>query len=509
MKTNRREFIKKLSLLGASALVSSNSYAFGRSRSRRDVLSDEEPGFLGQSAAGEFKNQMPLLEGALPLGLEGTLYRNGPGIYTRDGKTKTTLIDGDGMIRSYRFTNGEVHFSNKFVKTKKYLEEEAAGRFLYPSWSTKVSNRPFRNFPGSYCKGGTADINVIKLNDRLFALAEGAVDGTWELDPNSLETVKQSNIDPELRNTFLGAHPKHDQIRNEWVFVGLKSGPIFSIEINVFDQSGKVKKHGRIRHLQHRFIHDFFLTEKHIVINLQPLKISVLNLLTESTIRNSMHWEPGLGNEVIIIDRHTLEEKFRIQSEGRFMWHSINAFEMGDEIIADFVGYEQLTHFLGPQAMLKTAMHDRIGTREAGKIRRYRINTQSRQLREELLFDCDNELPAINPTFLSKPNRFAYAGLSSPQALWPNGMSSFDLKTGLEAHYFFEEEVYVSEPIYLDQKASLQNENAGYLAVDSYDPRCSTTQMNLFKADRLSDGPIAIFDLGHRMPVGLHGSWTF
>ena len=39
------------------------------------------------------------VEGAVPPELRGTLYRNGPGLFDRDGLRRRTVLDGDGMER--------------------------------------------------------------------------------------------------------------------------------------------------------------------------------------------------------------------------------------------------------------------------------------------------------------------------------------------------------------------------------------------------------------------------
>ena len=43
------------------------------------------------------------VEGQLPKELNGTLYRNGPGLFERNGLRKRTILDGDGMIQQFRF----------------------------------------------------------------------------------------------------------------------------------------------------------------------------------------------------------------------------------------------------------------------------------------------------------------------------------------------------------------------------------------------------------------------
>ena len=56
--------------------------------------------------------------------LNGTLFRNGPGILERGGQWVHHPFDGDGMITAIKFDNGKPSLTNKFVRTKGFLEEK-------------------------------------------------------------------------------------------------------------------------------------------------------------------------------------------------------------------------------------------------------------------------------------------------------------------------------------------------------------------------------------------------
>ena len=53
---------------------------------------------LGQSINEEF-HYAPRITGNLPKALNGTLLRNGPGLFERAGRRKRHLLDGDGLIQ--------------------------------------------------------------------------------------------------------------------------------------------------------------------------------------------------------------------------------------------------------------------------------------------------------------------------------------------------------------------------------------------------------------------------
>ena len=130
------------------------------------------------------------VEGRLPNGLSGTLYRNGPGLFERDGFRKWTILDGDGMIRATTFADGRARFRNRFVRTVKYNAEEKAGTYQYPTWTTPAPGF-FENIPCIPSRSQAGVTPVVKAG-RLYAFDE--VGTPWALDPASLDTERA--LDP-------------------------------------------------------------------------------------------------------------------------------------------------------------------------------------------------------------------------------------------------------------------------------------------------------------------------
>jgi len=162
---------------------------------RKDVFADfgdEERPYLGLATSlREEYSYEARVEGKLPDGLRGTLYRNGPGLFDRGGLRKRNLLDGDGMVQSFRFHERGVHYRNRFVRTEKFKAEQAAGRFLYASWSTQAPG----GFPANFLRVGItaeADVTVFPWQGKLYAFDECSL--PYELDPQTLATVGISRL---------------------------------------------------------------------------------------------------------------------------------------------------------------------------------------------------------------------------------------------------------------------------------------------------------------------------
>jgi len=143
----RRDFLRLLAGTGISLTVPGCGLS---PPLRRDVFPDfggpAKP-YLGLATSlREEHDYQARVEGAVPPELRGAFYRIGPGLFDRDGLRRRTILDGDGLVQSFTFHNKGVHYRNRFVRTKRYVEEEAAGRFLYPTWCTQAPGGLFANF---------------------------------------------------------------------------------------------------------------------------------------------------------------------------------------------------------------------------------------------------------------------------------------------------------------------------------------------------------------------------
>ena len=111
----------------------------GMSNQPLGTASQPGPSYNREDWASAFVNveleldDVPLtaVRGEIPVGLNGTLYRNGPGRLERGGQWVHHPFDGDGMVAALRFEQGQLHLRNRYVRTEGWMAEEAAGRMLY------------------------------------------------------------------------------------------------------------------------------------------------------------------------------------------------------------------------------------------------------------------------------------------------------------------------------------------------------------------------------------------
>ena len=98
-------------------------------------------GLAGQDLAAD----RTVIEGRLPPGLRGTLFRNGPGLMSRGEERYRHWFDGDGFVQAWSLADGQARHQGRFVQTEKFRAEQAAGRFLLPAFGTAIPTYSSRN----------------------------------------------------------------------------------------------------------------------------------------------------------------------------------------------------------------------------------------------------------------------------------------------------------------------------------------------------------------------------
>src|SRR5258708_30303141 len=100
------------------------------------------------------------IEGEVPRGLRGTLYRNGSGRNQLGGQWFAHWFDGDGMITAVRFDEAGIHFRNRFVATPNYRDETQAGHIVNRGFG-KI--RPGRVFANAFPQPATASHTSVPI----------------------------------------------------------------------------------------------------------------------------------------------------------------------------------------------------------------------------------------------------------------------------------------------------------------------------------------------------------
>ncbi|MBX3486083.1 carotenoid oxygenase family protein [Phenylobacterium sp.] len=431
------------------------------------------------------------IEGALPPELLGTYYRVGPNPQFAPRPPYNPLM-GDGMVHAFRIAHGRVGYRNRWVRTGRWVRENAAGRALF------ATAGPFGDDPeaGPRPPDGVANTSLVWHAGRLLALEEGAP--PVAIDPVTLETLGPYTFGGALPRNMT-AHPKTDPATGALVlFANLPRGRLTGeLALHEADAAGVLSAARMVQGPHASIVHDFAITPNFAVFVVCPVTLSLERARAGGPL---IAWEPQAGVEALVVPRAG-GEPLRFATAPCMVWHVMNAFEDGGRIVLDLCEQDV--------AMFPTvdgAAPD--AGRAAQRLARWDLDPgRPGGVTRRRLHDFVCEYPRIDERRTGRPYRYGYvAGLGGPGTgdLFQRGLARFDHATGEMAVWDAGPGVAVSEPVFAPRGPE---EGDGWLLANTYDEASEAGSLVVLDASDVAAGPVARARLTHRMPMGFHGLW--
>jgi carotenoid cleavage dioxygenase len=128
--------------------------------------------------------------------------------------------------------------------------------------------------------------------------------------------------------------------------------------------------------------------------------------------------------------------------------------------------------------------------------------------KREQIDDLAGEFPRFDERFAGLHYRHGYFAASSDRKALDafDTLTHIDFKAGKRMAYQLPKGDFVSEPIFVPRAESAA-EGDGYLLATVYRGADKRSDLAVFDAAGLDQGPIAVAELSHRVPFGFHGNW--
>lgn len=453
---------------------------------------------------------IPIVEGALPPGLRGVLFRNGPGRLELYGQRYAHPFDGDGHINRFEFTDAGIHYRNRYVRTREFLEEEAARKILYRNFGTNIPGGFHKNFLRMRFKNA-ANTSVVMHGGRLHALWEGGL--PHRLDPRTLDTLARDDLGGALHNDHslidrliapelpYSAHPRLDPATGELFNFGIASGLKPALMLYHLSPEGVCIRRERLPLPTMGFIHDFTLTQNHRVFFLTPTTFDLPRMMLGlSTPVDTLQSRPEPTTILLMPRRGTQVRSFT--APPCFIFHFDNAFEDGHHVIIDAHRMDALPSSGVAAKMLAGKAADY----PAPRLTRYVLDTRSGALEERRLTEHTGELGTINPAYWTRPHRYSWS-VGSPlerRGPYSTGILKVDAETSTSRFRDFDPHL-TGEPIFAARPDS-SAEDDGWLLSMGYDPTTHTGELLVLDAADLST--VCRARMPHHSPLGFHGTWV-
>lgn len=452
----------------------------------------------------ETREEVQATQGAIPESIQGTYYLNGPANFRRGGMTYQHWLDGDGLIRALRFAPGLVEHQARFVRSKKFTDETAAGRPLYRAFGTAFQGDRLRR---RMTLESPVNVSVYRFGEHLLAFGEQSL--PCELSPENLETIGECNFNGQLLDIApFSAHPKIDARTGRLCNFGLKytTGGT-NLCYWEFDRRLACVFAAEFEAGLPYSVHDFALSQRFAAFYLSPYLLDIGAFVRERrSIFDAAVWCPDEENKVLLVDRRSKGNAIRLGLGRRgYCLHLINAFDDGDILVLDlieteeplYLQYRPLPHLFStvkPCAFVRIRVH--VSKASVAAV------TERRQ-------DLHLDFPVVLPEICGAPYGEVWT-LAMPTE--PGGGSKFYdrivrfdwNRAKVVDHYLAPSGVFLAgEPALV--RHGLNKE--AFMICPRWHSRANCSDYIILDPFNLSSPPVATLPLTHASPLGFHSTF--
>jgi len=428
--------------------------------------------------------------GQLPAGLQGMFVRNGPNPqFAPLGKYHP--FDGDGMVHAVYVEDGVARYRNRWIESRGLLAERKRGTALWGGLSELHMPEPDVIAEGGMLKN-TANTHTVRHGGRLLALLEACP--PTELS-HELETIGEHDFGGRLVGSMT-AHPKIDPVNGEMHFFGYSPFPPY-VRYHVVDASGELVHSTDIDLPNPIMMHDFVLTENHVVFLDSPAIFDVMNAMNGGSM---MRWDPSQGTRIGVLPRGADGDQIKwIEIDPCYVVHFFNAWDDGDRIELRAPRFATMPGGFD---------FDNPTGREEPMPWRWSIDPAAGTVKDEQTDDRSGEFPRVNDDQATRPTRYLY---NARARNWEfefefHGVIKYDLETGAaQERYYGDSEVSGEHVFAPDPDGTAEDD--GWLLSFVTDRATDTTDLVVLDARDVAGDEVARVRIPRRVPLGFHANW--
>ncbi|MEQ7153662.1 carotenoid oxygenase family protein [Brevundimonas aurifodinae] len=434
---------------------------------------------------------MRLVHGRPPAGLEGTLFRNGPGKFRRPGGSATHWFDGDGLVRSFDIQDGSITLAARFADTPKRRTETELDAVVTPGFGTAGDPRARL---GSNDDANAANTSVLVHGDKVWALWEGG--SPFQMDAATLATERFVTLRDDLKGMPFQAHPRRAPDGTIWN-VGTSGDRAIVWHL---EGSGELIDAQVIRLPRASYLHDFTATERHLIFVLQPWVFA----RNQMPVLTQFDWRPEMGTQVLVVDKADLSATRVYELPTFSFFHLGDGWTEGDGTIRFDVAANDDVTFAVEGARVLVAGRGVV----PGSPSVLKLVTLHPDGRADLASSgVAAEFPKGDPrrAGLERSLSVHVAGERGARPL-PNGLAIQDWKTGRSHAFAFDDTQIMEEAVFVP-KPGTTTERDAWLVAPSINLAEGVTELHVFDVAAVEAGPVATWRADVALPAGFHGAW--
>ena len=264
-------------------------------------------------------------------------------------------FDGLSILHRFEITSGKVQYRNRFIG-EAYNKELAKTGAVGTTFGTitEPCSTIFRKMKSVFQPAPDAfNINVTQTPNFNYGpdkknrfLVKTDANAMIEVEPTELEPqalLTYADFNSELKGVWAASHEEFDPKTQSYINFVLNPGP--SPKFTVFEMTPENPTGvilGSVSHELLSYVHSFSSTSRYVVLILCPLFYSYMGIpmLLKIPVTDIFKWDPKKPTVFAVIDRQKKQVVAKFSMKSFFVFHTINAFDDGDDIVIDLSAYE-------------------------------------------------------------------------------------------------------------------------------------------------------------------------
>jgi carotenoid cleavage dioxygenase-like enzyme len=511
-KDNQGASLDRRSFLTGAAAVGAAVGTLATSTANAEVQFPKERGKFGSGGAatnGAVNRSENTLydcevDGDIPDDLDGAFYRVGPDAqYPKPGALANDIaFDGEGHVSMFRIQNSHVDYLSRWVKNDRWKAQHKARKSLYGMYRNPYTDDP--SVRG--LSRATQNTQVWYHNGRVLAMKEDTMPAA--LDPHTLDTLDGLyKFDGKIKSQTFTAHPKNDSQTGNLLAFGYEAAGLGSADICVFEVSpkGRTLWQATVKAPYCSEIHDYAITEKHIVFLVYPLAYLGEDLMRKGGVH--WGWDSTRDTYLGVMRRGGDGKDIKwVKGPQTMCTHTMGCWTDGNMVYVDMDGGDgnQFPFFPSPNP------NDRFdGAKATGRVRRFSFDTSKVN---PSAFDMQIMHPEVtgglsrqDDRYHTVPYRYGFL-LGGIQG--KSGWTRIDHQTGKLDVFSPGQGSSVSEMCFVPRRKGAA-EGDGYLVgVCSRQQENGRSDLLIVDAQHMDEGPVATVKLPYRAAPQVHGFWV-
>ena len=443
------------------------------------------------------------VEGRVPEWLRGGLLLNGPALWDLPKGSYRHWFDGLAMLHRVQFDAGRVHYRSRFVQSEDYRQSMAAEAPAFSAFDTR-DPESFLARLKHFGKPRTTDnpaVVMSRVGSQWIATTEAPP--LVAFDPVTLETQGRLPLDDDLGVQIMAAHGITDAEGTYWN-VGVTLGAKCMYKLFRL-RPGSMRRElvGTVRVGKAGYTHAFAMTPRHALIWETAMRAQPLGFIfTGRSYIHNFKWDVGHGSmlHAVSLDDGSVKSW---DLPAMMCFHAIQAYERGDELVAELVIYDDPSVF---DDFLLERLRSGTPMQSLPRLMRYRLHRgRSDALLET--FGENMELPQVHPDRWGQ----SQASVAWGAGLGPGRSSAFfdrtvqvDLATGLRRVWQRPAAIQL-EPLFVARPGASE-EDDGVLLVPTLADNDAASMICVIDARTMEC--VATLQVPQVVPFGFHAAWA-